>query len=215
MEFSDSLFRMYRAGGLKRIWHEFYECYLFDLLNQTDTYKRVSLEEYDQTDYIEHACEYMPSYSSVITKSIKKILINDSKVLDNQFVDIGCGKGKSLILASKIGFKSGTGFELNKKLADIAQNNLQIKKINKSFKILNCNAVSSDIIPCFSICYFYNPFDKNLSKKFFQILNENKSKNNKYLIYVNPLYSDLLINDWVLIDKFIIGTQDVEIWINS
>ena len=213
MEFINSLKRMYKAGGFKRISDEFFECYLFDIINKTDTYKRVSLNEYDQTDYIDHACEYMPSYSSTITKSIKKIITKNKEVLKNQFIDIGCGKGKSLIIANKLGFKSGTGFELNKDLADIAKNNLLIKKINKSFDILNCNAVNKDIIPCFSVCYFYNPFDRDLSKKFFQLLKKDKYKNEKYLVYVNPIYSDLLKDDWNLINKFNVGTQDIEIYL--
>jgi 16S rRNA G966 N2-methylase RsmD len=206
---------MYRAGGLKRLWDEFFECYLFDIVNKTDTYKRVPIEDYDRSEYIDHACEYMPSYSSAITKSIKKIIAKDKEVLNYQFIDIGCGKGKTLIIASKLGFKNGTGFELNKKLADIAKSNLYKKKINKSFNVLNCNAVKSDIIPCFSVCYFYNPFDKKLSEKFFHLLKKLKSGNNKYLVYVNPLYSELLIGDWSLIDKFNVGTQDIELWMNN
>jgi 16S rRNA G966 N2-methylase RsmD len=207
-----SIYRMYCAGGIQRIWHEI-DNYFFDILNKTDTYTRRPLETYDKdTPYIESAFEYMPSYTQTIKTSLNKIIKKDDNVLKSNFLDIGCGKGKIMLIASTLGFKTGVGFEINKNLSIIAEKNLIIKKIENKYKIINENAVNKNIIPEFSVCYFYNPFNKVMSQKFFNILEEKKTKINKYLIYVNPLFSKLLNDNWDLIDKFNVGTQDVQIW---
>ena len=203
---------MYSAGGFIRVWHEFYENYFFDIINKTDTHTRIGLEEYDKkTPNIKSAYAYIPSYTKTIKRSIKKIVKKDSSVLKYNFLDIGCGKGKILLVAFQAGFKKGIGFEINKSLSNIAKKNILNKRINKNYKIINKNAVNKSILPKFSVCYFYNPFNKFMSIKFFKIIEKKKFNNKKYLIYVNPLYSFLLKKNWKLIEQFEIGTQDVQI----
>ena len=208
-----AIFRMFRAGGFLRIWHEFYENYLFDFINKTDTHTRTSINEYDRnTPYLKNAYEYMPSYSQTIKQSLKKVIRLNREVIKYNLIDIGCGKGKILLIAHRLGFKKAVGFEINKSLSRIALDNLKIMKLNKNFKIINANAVNESILPDFSLCYFYNPFDKNMSKKIFKLFEKKKTKNQKYLIYVNPIYHFLLKKNWELIEKFKIGTQVVQIW---
>ena len=79
-------------------------------------------------------------------------------------------KVKNIAYSSQIRFKKAVGFEINKSLSRIALDNLKIMKLNKNFKIINANAVNESILPDFSLCYFYNPFDKNMSKKILSYL---------------------------------------------
>ena len=207
-----SVYQMYKAGGMRRLWHEISESYLFDVVNNTDTHTRVPIQNYSSsTDKIDSAYQYMPAFTSLILSSIKKIINIDNSVLNSEFIDIGSGKGKALIIANKLGFINGTGYEINSDLCEIGNKNLQLVKASK-FKILNQNAVNPKIIPDFRVCYFYNPFNKQMTKKFIKIIEGKKSKNKKFLIYINPLYSYLLKENWILLEQYNVGTQLVEIW---
>tara|TARA_Y200000002_G_scaffold373144_1_gene371815 strand:- start:11351 stop:11971 length:621 start_codon:yes stop_codon:yes gene_type:complete len=204
---------MYKAGGLLRIWHEFYENFFFDILNSTNTHERLSVKEYKKNIHdIESAYDYVPSYASSISKSIHKIIMIDKDVLKDQFIDIGSGKGKALIIASQLGFKNGTGYEINLDLCNIGNKNLKKKKIYDRFKVINSSAMSQNNIPKFSICYMYNPFNENMSKVFFDMIYEKKLSKKRYLIYVNPIYSKHLNKKFKLVTKFNVGTQGIGIW---
>jgi SAM-dependent methyltransferase len=70
-------------------------------------------------------------------------LIDGLKLIDRDFasftfIDLGCGKGRALLLAPRFGFKSVLGIEFSPKLAKIARRN--IEKLNLS----NTHVIESD-----------------------------------------------------------------------
>jgi SAM-dependent methyltransferase len=82
---------------------------------------------------------------------------------DFSFIDIGCGKGRVVMLASELPFRQIIGVELSPSLAAIAQKNLGIW--NKSahacndLTILNVDALAVPIPDSPVLLYLYNPFD--------------------------------------------------------
>jgi SAM-dependent methyltransferase len=52
--------------------------------------------------------------------------LGDARVEEVAFVDLGCGKGRALLMASEWPFREAVGVELNPGLAEIAERNVEI-----------------------------------------------------------------------------------------
>jgi SAM-dependent methyltransferase len=79
------------------------------------------------------------------------------------FIDVGCGKGRPLIIASQHGFAELIGVEHSAKLCRIATANMQ--KIRVSAQII-CQDASSFQFPDKDVfVFFYHPFDSVILNK--------------------------------------------------
>jgi len=80
------------------------------------------------------------------------------------FVDIGCGKGRVLLIASNYPFRSISGVEIQRSVCVAAKKNLQIYKSieQKCFNIQihNLDARSFEPSIANTVFYFFEPFDK-------------------------------------------------------
>ena len=78
------------------------------------------------------------------------------------FVDLGCGKGRAVLLASNLGFREAVGVELNAGLAEIARANAGIwsaagkARSPISIECRDATEVEWPSGPC--LVYLYNPF---------------------------------------------------------
>jgi SAM-dependent methyltransferase len=74
---------------------------------------------------------YITAYSATAPSRFEAALnrwqstLNDAKIEDYTFIDLGCGKGRALLLASRIPFREVIGIELNPQLAATAQRNAE------------------------------------------------------------------------------------------
>ena len=126
-------------------------------------------------------------------------------------MDIGCGKGKTMILASKYSFKQITGYEIDKDVFSVLKKNINQKKF-RNFKVYNKSIKISEIENN-SVIYFYNPFNEELSKRLFDEISINTLLEDIILIYVNPIYSFALEKaGWKLLSSSKVSTQKTEIW---
>ena len=95
----------------------------FDAKYNIDTVSRVSLNELDvEEDQKKHAVLYLGSRVLPLRSLFKELKISMVKV----FVDIGCGKGRVLIIAATFGFKNVKGIEFSPKLRAFAKKNIKI-----------------------------------------------------------------------------------------
>ena len=95
----------------------------FDAKYNIDTLSRVSLNELDvEEDQKKHAVLYLGSRVLPLRSLFKELKISMVKV----FVDIGCGKGRVLIIAATFGFKNVKGIEFSPKLRAFAKKNIKI-----------------------------------------------------------------------------------------
>jgi hypothetical protein len=87
-------------------------------------------------------------------------------VAEYTFVDLGCGKGRALLLASRSGFREVVGVELNPTLAEIARANAEhwatAGKAGCSIRVEQGDAVEFawPARPC--VVFLYNPFSATL-----------------------------------------------------
>ncbi|MCX6599232.1 MAG: class I SAM-dependent methyltransferase [Acidobacteria bacterium] len=88
-----------------------------------------------------------------------QVLFKVFDALPNEFrngrlVDFGCGLGRVLVAAHRMGFASATGVELSSKLCDLAQPNIA----GLPLEIVNQDASTYEIAPNSNVFLFYNPF---------------------------------------------------------
>ena len=110
-----SYLQILRRRGVTSLFNEIIENFFFDIKYKTDTQLRIGRSRLIAT-------HYAPSYYSPL-KKIFSLIPNKSKL---NFVDIGCGKGKVLLIASLFGFKKISGIDIDNKLLKICKKNIFI-----------------------------------------------------------------------------------------
>ncbi len=112
------------------------------------------------------------------------------------FVDVGAGKGRTLLLAAEQPFRKVIGVELNPDLASIARRNVAIlfTRSKAKIRIVQDDATNFQWPRAPLLVYLYNPFDCSLIER----LAENLAGSAKSgrgpidLLYVNPTCAHVL-----------------------
>ena len=183
-----SYFKILKKRGIKSLFQEIIDNYFFDLFYNVETQLRIG----ESSKLNNH---YAPTYYSVIKESFRSI--KDRNKLT--FIDVGCGKGKVLLVASDFGFKEIIGIELSKKLLITCKINLnnykKLKVKKKSIKLININATKYKITNE-NVFYFFDPFSKIILDNFLKKILESFKKNKRkiYIIFANPPKQNKLLN---------------------
>ena len=183
-----SYFKILKKRGIKSLFQEIIDNYFFDLFYNVETQLRIG----KSSKLNNH---YAPTYYSVIKESFRSI--KDRNKLT--FIDVGCGKGKVLLVASDFGFKEIIGIELSKKLLITCKINLnnykKLKVKKKSIKLININATKYKITNE-NVFYFFDPFSKIILDNFLKKILESFKKNKRkiYIIFANPPKQNKLLN---------------------
>jgi SAM-dependent methyltransferase len=96
------------------------------------------------------------------------------------FVDLGCGKGRALILAWQAGYRELTGVEFSPKLARACQRNLQTLGIPADIRVQDA-ATFYDTREI--VAFLYNPFGVAVIRKILPRLRG-------HIVYVNPVHRE-------------------------
>jgi len=156
---------------------------------------KVSFKRFEKIDLLEHIAsknkKYMNNAAPTSIKQLKnvfnKLMDIDYSLLEDPFIDIGCGEGKVLILASKFGFKKIIGVEFAKNLVDACEKNLLAAKV-KNVSVYLEDAANYEIPSDSRVFYLYNPFHvvmlekvtKNIEKSFIN------SHRDGYIVFIDP-----------------------------
>jgi SAM-dependent methyltransferase len=97
------------------------------------------------------------------------------------FIDIGCGKGRTLLVAAKLGFKQMIGVEFAGELVEVARTNLAKRQIANAV-VLHVDAADFDFPDSNLVVYLYNPFSQEVLRKVVANLKAGCSKR-LYVIY--------------------------------
>jgi SAM-dependent methyltransferase len=100
------------------------------------------------------------------------------------FFDIGCGKGKTLLLASDLGFKELVGVEFVPELVEVARMNLRNKNIQNG-TIIHADAAEYEFTNNDCVVYLFNPFERQVMTKVIANLAKLKHRT-LYVVYCNP-----------------------------
>ena len=145
---------------------------------------------------ISHATIYMP-ISYLLLEEIFRQLPSRSK---KHFLDIGCGKGRSMCVAAHHGYKKITGVDFSKQLCEDALVNLQNTK--KEFPSIQYDVIVKDAmnfeIPADVDCIFlFNPFDVVIMTALVSNIMGSVQENSREIIvaYANPLYENIFLEE--------------------
>jgi SAM-dependent methyltransferase len=164
---------------------------LFDRRYGTDT---VAFSDLDSLtidgDNLAEAIRYEPMRLRVFQRAIAALQPPTS----GTFVDIGCGKGRQLLLAAKYGFQRVTGIEFAEELCVIARDNAQrFKKatgLSCDVRIVNRDATEYEIQNDEDVFLVNNPFGEALVDKLMANIARSLKKKERplFIIYNNPRF---------------------------
>ncbi len=139
----------------------------FDRRHKIDTSGAIKIDKLGiESTHAEDANPFESTTTKAFVHAMKNLNV---RYEDFVFIDVGSGKGRTLLLASSFPFKKIVGVEFSERLNKTAQNNIQIykNKHQKCFDILSLYADAAEYeFPAENlIIYFYNPFREKLMKK--------------------------------------------------
>ena len=173
---------------LKKIikWIYRIEDWVFDQLNEVNTSKPLNLESMNlpSESHLENYRRYECSKSRVFHRCLRSLSVNFSQY---EFIDLGVGKGKTLLLAQRYQFKHYHGIDVSPVLCDISRQNLS-KTSRWSIK---CGDASHyQFGKGHKFIYLFNPFDETiLSRVLANILASKRGdpSGDILIMYVNPI----------------------------
>jgi predicted RNA methylase len=112
---------------------------------------------------------------------------------DSNFVDIGSGKGRVLLIASQYGFRKVVGIEFSRELCNIARRNVEVfsrkVKPSSSIEVIETDATEYHFHPEDRVLFMYNPFDAFILAKVLDRIRSSLEENPRpiWLIYNTPI----------------------------
>lgn len=118
---------------------------------------------------------------------------------DYTFIDLGCGKGRALMLASETPFARILGVELDPDLAAAAQRNLAIwtrtPHACSQIEAMEGDALAFTLPPGALLLYIYNPFNDHILQQLLKRLHELGSDSPIDILYLRPEHAEVLDQD--------------------
>jgi trans-aconitate methyltransferase len=109
---------------------------------------------------------------------------------DINFFDIGCGKGRALFVAERMGYSNLKGIDLDDELIMLAKQNLKNYELTKMASVIDfetANAINFNYENVPIVYFLFNPFnDKILEMVLEKIVLAAKSPT--WFVYMNPVH---------------------------
>jgi SAM-dependent methyltransferase len=139
---------------------------------------------------ISHATLYMPSSYNVLEKLMKEITKYPS---NKTFLDIGCGKGRAMVVAAEYGFTRIKGIDFSKEFCDYAGEVTKAyhsRNPSAEFTVIHAEASSYAIDPDITTIFLFNPFDEIITARLVENIQTSQSRNPRTIrvLYVNPIH---------------------------
>jgi SAM-dependent methyltransferase len=140
-------------------------------------------------------------YEAASFYMIEQLLAAFRKISDHtSIVDLGCGKGRMMMVAPHFGFTSITGIDFAKEVCEQAIINMTKKE--KQFpgikwKVIDKDVEDYDISPSDSVFFLFNPFTQTVLENFLKKLDASCDQfpRTTWFIYASPLHQQLLLNN--------------------
>lgn len=176
----------------------------FDSYFQINTAPRALLSDMDVIgDNRWHAVDYEATYPLSFIIMLRRLKFPKTFV----FVDVGCGKGRVLILSAWYGFKQTFGLEFSRQLCDIAIINkagFKRGRYNSRITIVSTDVLDYQMKDNENIFYLFNPFDQAILSQFIQKVTSSYKRVARpiFLIFHNMPCSNALLADSEIFFKY-------------
>lgn len=124
---------------------------------------------------------------------ILEMLLSKMRSIDDvsSFSDIGCGKGRALVVAAHFGFTQFRGVDFAREVCEQARNNMQ--QVKQIFPDIHCEIICSNvtdytIAPWESVFFLFNPFDEETLDIFLEKVEASLKVQPRtiYFLYASP-----------------------------
>ncbi len=147
-------------------------------------------------DNLDHGSIYQACNYFILEKGFDYLRsINENK----NITDLGCGKGRAMVVAAYYGFTNITGIDFAKALCVLAKKNAQNKL--PLFPLAKFNIICDDVVNYKiqkdqTVFFFFNPFDEVIMLKVIKIILASlKEKERKiYIMYANPVHKEIFLS---------------------
>jgi predicted RNA methylase len=138
---------------------------------------------------------YQPTAPETFHEMIAQLGIDYSQFT---FIDLGSGKGRTLLMASEYPFRRVLGVELLPELHHVAQENIARYKGGVADRVqsLCSDACDFDFPPDPTVLFLFNPFPQPVLERVLHELTQSLASHKRtvYLIYHNPVLELVLAN---------------------
>ncbi len=137
----------------------------------------------------EKAILYLPSPPGVTRWALKNAGIRHA---DFSFVDLGCGKGRVLMLASEFDFRKVVGVEISAELCEVARRNavaFRPPTRKSGIEVQNADATRCDFPETDLLVHMYHPFDPEITVKVFEHLGRSLAAKPRRVVVAYLLYT--------------------------
>ncbi|XZE18470.1 class I SAM-dependent methyltransferase [Pirellulaceae bacterium SH449] len=160
------------------------DCY-FDYRFRLETREELQVQDLDISPIDkQHAEKYKPTRSRYFQQLMKRLKPDRDQV----FVDVGCGKGRILLLAALYGFKKIRGIEISSCLSEIAIRNIkafQTKRPEAKDIEVHCESILDyQFRHDETFLFLYSPFDAFVTERFLEQVQESLHNNPRDLTLV-------------------------------
>ena len=130
----------------------------------------------------------------MLEKLVKSFRILSS---ESSIIDLGCGKGRVMVVAAHSGFKKITGIDFAKELCDEAvlnMNRAQDRFHDTSWKIIHGNVLDYSIMADDTVFFMFNPFVEATLNQFLDNLEQSCKQfpRKTWFLYASPVHVSAL-----------------------
>lgn len=154
------------------LWYQDFTERMFDRRFGVTTHARLQLGEIGDlpAEQLDSANEYGPTRVMDFGYIMSQVALDHRRY---DFLDIGSGQGKALLLAAWFPFRSIVGVELSTSLHAVAQDNI-VRYTGPcradSIVSMNADALTADLPSRDFMCFLFNPFDGDVLALFVERL---------------------------------------------
>lgn len=175
----------------RRMW-EPVQTDTFDARYGTDTGGDEALWKLDVTSAnARFGVRYQPIHDGDLEHAVQHLQIAPSRFT---FIDLGCGKGRSLLIAFELGFRRIVGVEFARELVEVAKTNM-VKLGAATAAVIHGDAADYEFPPGNLLIMFNNPFAGEIMARVIQNLGRSvaqRPQDDIYIVYFNPQCADVL-----------------------
>jgi len=176
-----------RRNARKLKFRESEEPHPFDRLHRTDTSGHIPGEKLAGNTASDL---YNTAYYGISPSTLRHALALFPEALDGfEFLDLGCGKGRALMVAAEFPFTRIAGVELSHNLCEIALANTASEP---RIAIQEQDAATFEFPDGPLVVYLYHPFLKPVLRRVLRKLERGRSAHPTYLLYAGCPYEKLM-----------------------
>lgn len=177
-------------------------CRVYDWRHAVQTCGDVALSDLRVVgESVEHGAPYAPSHPTFLIKILRQLRIDYSRY---EFVDLGSGKGRVLLVASEFPFRRITGVEFASELHEIAVQNVKNYRSTsqrcRDIQCVNGDAMQYVFPDAPTVLFMFNPFRPAVLVPILRRLQASLEQNPRdvLLLYAAPFYGDLVEQETML-----------------